>query len=85
VAIRTKVVKIGNSRGIRLPRSVLEHCHLGETVELDVQDGVLTVRPVHDPRAGWDDAFRRMAERGDDHLIDGEWPATDFDSTEWEW
>jgi hypothetical protein len=37
------------------------------------------------PRAGWAAAFRRMAMCGDDRLIDGEWPATDFDKTEWEW
>lgn len=43
------------------------------------------VRPVQDPRAGWDDAFRRMAQRGDDQPIDGNWPATDFDKAEWEW
>jgi hypothetical protein len=40
---------------------------------------------VEDPRAGWADAFRKMAECGDDELIDSEWPATDFDKTEWEW
>ena len=85
MAIRAKLVKIGNSRGIRLPKSLLEQCQFGEIVELDVEDGTLLVRPVHDPRAGWDDAFRRMAERGDDRLVDGEWPATDFDEAEWEW
>lgn len=36
-------------------------------------------------RSGWADAFRRMATRGDDRLIDGDWPATDFDKAEWEW
>jgi antitoxin MazE len=85
VAVRAKLVRIGNSRGIRLPKSLLEQVGFGETVELDVQDGVLMVRPVEDPRAGWAEAFRAMAERGDDELIDGEWPATDFDKTEWEW
>jgi antitoxin MazE len=68
-----------------LPKSLLEQAGLGEVVELDVQDGVLTVRPVEDPRAGWADAFRTMAEHGDDELVDGEWPATHFDETEWEW
>jgi antitoxin MazE len=85
VAVRAKVVRIGNSRRIRLPKGLLEQVGLGEMVELDVQDGVLTVRPVKDPRAGWADAFREMAEHGDNELIDGEWPATDFDETEWEW
>ena len=50
-----------------------------------MQDGTLVVRPVHDPRAGWNEAFRRMAERRDDRPVDGELPATDFDKAEWEW
>ena len=85
MTIRTRLVKIGNSRGIRLPKSLVEQIGLGEMVELDVQDGTLVVRPLENPRAGWAEAFRTMAERGDDKLIDGEWPATDFDKTEWEW
>jgi antitoxin MazE len=82
---RSRLVKIGNSRGIRVPKSLIEECGLGDEVELTVEEGALVVRPVDDPRAGWEEAFRRMAERGDDKLIDGDWPATEFDKSEWEW
>ena len=84
MGLRASIIRIGNSRGIRLPRSVLDECQLGATVELSVEGGVLVVRPVLSPRAGWDEAFAAMAEAGDDALLDAE-VATAFDEQEWEW
>lgn len=79
-------MRIGNSRGIRIPRTVIEQCGFGSLVELEVREGCLVVRPVDRRRLGWDDAFRRMAEQGDDELLDrGSLPATEWDRTEWEW
>jgi antitoxin MazE len=84
--MRASIVRIGNSRGIRIPKSLLEQCRLGSSVELEVQDGQLVVRPADRPRAGWDDAFRAMAEQGDDALLDQEsLPGTEWDAKEWEW
>jgi antitoxin MazE len=84
--MQARIIRIGNSRGIRLPRSVLEESRLGATVDLSVEGGVLMVRPVSAPRAGWDEAFRTMAELGDDALLDAEAPVgTDWDEREWEW
>ena len=84
--MRTTIVRIGNSRGIRIPKAMLEQCHLGNAVELEVQDGQLVVRPAEGPRLGWDDAFRRMREQGDDTLLDDEpVSAGEWDRTEWEW
>ena len=84
--MRTSIVRIGNSRGIRIPKALLEQCRLEGTVELDVRDGQLVVRPVDRPRLGWDEAFREMADRGDDRLLDRESSGqTDWDATEWEW
>jgi antitoxin MazE len=84
VALRASLVRIGNSRGIRIPKSLIDECHLGDTVELSVVDGSLLVRPATVPRQTWDDAFERMAEAGDDIVLDPE-TQTDFDATEWEW
>ena len=83
--MRAKIVRIGNSRGIRLPRPILEQCGFGDAVEMQVENGQLLLRPVTEVRAGWEDAFRRMAEAGDDQLLDGDHSLTEWDETEWEW
>lgn len=84
--VRARIVRIGNSRGIRLPKAVLEECQLGEVVDLAVEHGVLVVRPIAAPRAGWEDAFMAMAQAGDDALLDADARAgTDWDQSGWEW
>ena len=83
-AIKSKVVKIGNSQGIRIPKTLIEQCGLQNEVELAVVDGYLTVRPVSNVREGWEEACIKMAQRGDDMLLD-ETVATEWDKTEWEW
>ncbi len=84
--MKTKIVRIGNSRGVRIPKALLEQCGLHGTVELEVEGETLVLRPVAQPRAGWDEAFRLMAERGDDRLLDPDSSTgTEWDQTEWEW
>jgi len=70
--VRTRLVRIGNSQGIRIPKPVLEQVGLTGEVELTVQAGSLVLAPVRTARAGWSDAFRAMAQRGDDALVDGD-------------
>lgn len=85
-SLRARLVKIGNSQGIRIPKTLIEQVGLGDEVELEVQDTQLVIRPASHPRAAWDAAFREMAERGDDHLLDVEdLRATEWDKTEWQW
>jgi antitoxin MazE len=84
MAMRARIVRIGNSRGIRIPKVVLDECRLGDTVELSVEHGSLVIRPAEHPRQGWDTAFEQMAKARDDALLDPELP-TEFDATEWEW
>jgi antitoxin MazE len=84
--MKTSIIRIGNSRGIRIPKALLEQCRLRGTVELEVQNDHLVVRPVAKARSGWENAFCRMAQQGDDALLDPEsWPRTQWDETEWEW
>ena len=66
--MKTSLVRIGNSRGIRIPKALLEQCHLRDEVELEVQDKHLVIRSPTKPRSGWADAFRRMHEHRDDTL-----------------
>ena len=86
--MKTTLVQIGNSRGIRIPKALLEQYHLHDQVEVELEPrpGHLVIRPTRPARSGWDDAFRAMRERGDDVLLDGEsLAATEWDTTEWEW
>ncbi|MBI3998107.1 MAG: AbrB/MazE/SpoVT family DNA-binding domain-containing protein [Armatimonadetes bacterium] len=83
-SVRTRVVRIGNSRGIRIPKIWVQQLGLGEEVELAVQRDRLIVRPARRPRQHWAEAFRSMAARGDDRLIDQPVP-TVWDKAEWEW
>lgn len=63
------IIKIGNSRGIRIPKKVLDRYHLGENVELEFKDDCIVLKPSPDVRAGWGDAFKEMAAQGDDQLV----------------
>jgi antitoxin MazE len=68
--MRVKLIKIGNSRGIRIPGSFLEQAGIGDEVELEARENQIVMRSVTYPRQGWEEAFRAMAERGDDQLLD---------------
>ena len=84
--MRSNIVRVGNSRGIRIPKALLEQCGLDSAVELEVEGDRLVIRRARSPREGWAEAFRDMARRGDDQLIDaGRWGQTDWDRTEWQW
>ena len=84
--MRTRLVRIWNSQGIRIPKSVLDQVGLSGEVELTVLEGSLVLAPVRAARAGWADAFSAMAERGNDVLADGELHAlSTFDEDEWQW
>ena len=82
--MKTRIVRIGNSRGIRLPKVLLEQARLADEVQLQAAPGRIVIRAVRQPRAGWADAARRMRERHDDELLDSPTP-TRFDEEEWEW
>jgi antitoxin MazE len=83
--VKTSIVKIGNSRGIRLPKFLIEQMGLGEQVEISVRRNQIIIRPVAPrPRADWDEQFRAMATNGEDALIDAPTP-TQFDKQEWQW
>jgi antitoxin MazE len=84
--VKTKLIKIGNSRGVRLPKSLIEQMGLRDEVELNVEGDRIVIRGVREPRAGWEAAARLMAQRGDDAMLDDPLPSlTSFDDEEWEW
>ncbi len=82
--IRTRIVKIGNSQGVRIPKILLEQSGIHAEVEIEVQGEVLTIRTASRSRTGWEEAFAAMATQQDDVLHD-EVNTTDWDRVEWEW
>ena len=84
--MKSKIVKIGNSQGIRIPKPLIEQLGIKEEIDIYVEDNRLIISRVAETRAGWGAGFKAMAERGDDRLIDGEKVAgTAWDEEEWEW
>ena len=84
--MKTRIIRIGNSQGIRIPKLYLQQTGLNEEVELDVQDKEIVIRSVGHPRQGWAEAFQTMAETGDDQLLDkGIVGPSSWDEAEWQW
>lgn len=82
--VHTQIVKIGNSRGVRLPKLLIEQMGFSTDVEILVQRGQLVLRPAAHPRRGWEEQFAAMAKQGDDTLLD-EPVSTQWDRSEWKW
>ena len=82
--MKTTLVKIGNSQGIRIPKPFIEQCGLRNEVELEMQNRELIIRAPHDARQNWEQAFQRMAAFGYDALPDTD-TSTSWDEEEWEW
>lgn len=82
--MKAHVIPIGNSKGIRLPRALLELCHIRNAVDLNVQGEVIIIRPMkRRPRTGWEEAFQTMHENRDDQLLIRD--TVDLDLGPWEW
>ena len=82
--MKAKIVRIGNSRGVRLPKLLLEESGLKDEVELRLVAGGILIERVGSPRNGWADAAALVRVRGEDRLLDDP-IATDFDEAEWIW
>lgn len=82
--MKIELVRIGNSRGIRIPKPLIEQCGLGDTVELRVEQDRLVIAPDRSPRHDWKQAFAAAVSAPDPLLLDG-LPANEFDAEEWTW
>lgn len=85
MGVKTRIVRIGNSQGVRIPKPLLEESGLAGEVELAVEGREIVIRPVADPRRGWSEAFAEMAARGDDRLLDPNVSGSAWDDEEWTW
>jgi antitoxin MazE len=82
--MKTRLVRIGNSRGVRLPKLLIAQAGLTDEVELHVKDGVIVIERASTPRAGWLEAAKQIHDRDEDVLL-GPLTSTRFDEQEWEW
>nr|WP_287939544.1 AbrB/MazE/SpoVT family DNA-binding domain-containing protein [Algoriphagus sp.] len=67
--MEANIIKIGNSKGVRLSKTILEKYEIGEKVEVILEKDQIILRPIKQPRQGWAEAFKKMHENGDDELL----------------
>jgi antitoxin MazE len=82
--MKARLIRIGNSRGVRLPKPLIEEAGLKEEVQLRVRDGAIIITSSTRPRSGWAEAARQIRDRDEDRLLDEPTP-TEFDQKEWRW
>ena len=81
--MKARLVRIGNSRGVRLPKAVIDQVGLGDDIELRVEDNRVVITAAAPPRTGWAEAAKQLSARTDG-LLDAAQP-TRFDEDEWQW
>ena len=82
--MRASIVPIGNSRGVRIPKTFLQICHIGKEVEMELDGDTILLRPVgRKPRAGWEKKLKIMHARGEDKPVIDD--LLDLDMVDWEW
>ena len=82
--MKTQIIQIGNSQGIRIPKVLLEDSRITGEVDLELHPEGILIRNAQKPRSGWDDAFKSMSENEDDEIMDHASP-TAFEKKEWQW
>lgn len=82
--MKIPIIRIGNSKGIILSKTILERYGFGEKLEIFMENDHLKLKPLPPPREGWEEAFRKMHEEGDDRLI-GDDILDDDHLEEWDW
>jgi antitoxin MazE len=82
--MKTDLVRIGNSRGIRIPKPLIEQCGFGDTVEVRIERDCLIISPERQPRQSWGEAFRAAGSSSQDELT-MEKGSNEFDREEWRW
>jgi antitoxin MazE len=82
--MKVALVRIGNSRGIRIPKPIIEQCGFADAVELRIESNHLVIAPARLPREGWEEAFRDAGSSARDKLL-LDTPSNQFDREEWQW
>lgn len=82
--MKARIIRIGNSRGLRLPKPLIEQAGISDEVDLQIREGAIIISRIESPRAGWADAAAVLNRNGGDGLLLDQHP-TRFDESEWEW
>ncbi|WP_020403474.1 AbrB/MazE/SpoVT family DNA-binding domain-containing protein [Gracilimonas tropica] len=85
--MKTKIIRIGNSQGVRIPKPLIEESGITKEIEMILRDNEIVLRSAETIRKDWDSSFKKMAEQGDDVLLDQEEAeeSSDWDKSEWTW
>ena len=67
--MEVSIIQIGNSKGIRFSKTIIEKYNLKDKVDLILDAGQIIIKPLTKPRNGWEEAFKEMSEQGDDRLL----------------
>lgn len=82
--MKTQIIQIGNSQGIRIPKVLLEESGISGEVDVELHPEGIIIRNAQKPRANWDEAFKKMAENDEEELTETA-VSTEFDKKEWQW
>ena len=83
--IKTRIIRIGNSQGIRIPKLLLDQTNLRNEVELELQENRIVIKSSKSSRYDWEEQFKTMADQGDDQLLDETVHLSSWDEEDWEW
>ncbi len=81
--MKAQIIRIGNSQGIRIPKTLLEDGKLSGEVELELHEDGILIRSLQKPRANWDEAFKAIADVDDDQQVSA--APTGFERKGWQW
>jgi len=85
--MKTKIIRIGNSQGVRIPKPLIEESGITGEIEMILRDNEIVLRSAETTRENWESSFEKMAEQGDDAILDQEEieRPSDWDEAEWTW
>ncbi|PSB51936.1 AbrB/MazE/SpoVT family DNA-binding domain-containing protein [Chamaesiphon polymorphus] len=84
-SVKGRIIKVGNSQGIRIPKLLLEQSGISENVEIEVRDNQIVITAASRARTGWAEAFSQMSSNEDEDILLDNAIATTWDEEEWEW
>lgn len=83
--MHAEIIRIGNSKGLRIPKALLKQCKIKNIVNLTIKDHSLIITPCENIREGWEESFSTMAKNKEDNLLDENYLDYSLDVEEWEW